>query len=55
MSLFGLHHCLQIIEEFELYSALETGGLVLVNLIVVWDTRGLGQADVCCGNTWGLS
>ena len=26
--------------EFELYSVLETGGLALVKLIVVWDTGG---------------
>ena len=26
--------------EFELYSALETGGMVLVKLMVVWDTGG---------------
>ena len=38
--------------EFELYSVLETGGLVLVRLIVVWDTGGRGQANALLIDDW---
>ena len=38
--------------ELELYSALETGGLVLVRLIVVWDTRSRDQANVSLIDNW---
>ena len=51
-SLPWLHHCLQIVLAFELYSVLETGSLVLVRLKVVWDTRGWGQADVSLIDDW---
>ena len=38
--------------ELELYSVLETGGLVLVRLIVVWDTESRGQANVLLIDDW---
>ena len=38
--------------ELELYSVLETGGLVLVRLIVVWDTGSRGQANVSLIDDW---